>query len=159
MHVNINCGLEEPSVAAIVVLDRGVARIVINHLRQFRVPSQIDIEFNRIGGRRTNVVEVNLVRLEIVFQKIVPLENRVLVRMHEAGAGLQIEPRIPLLHCLQLARGIDRDRPRARLLSDLVMLLRQSIYTHRHGDVQIRTLFQNARHIGKDSFLNLTVRH
>ena len=60
------------------------------HLRKSGVSCVIKLEFRRVGRWWTNIINVHLVRLEIVFQKIVPVEYRVLVRMHNARAGLNI---------------------------------------------------------------------
>src|SRR2546421_9740507 len=79
--------------------------------------------------------------------------------MHEAGAGLQVETRVLLLHRLQLAGRFDRDRPRTGLLPNLVVLLLQSVDTHCDRHVQVRAFFENARDVRKDSLLNLSVRH
>ena len=49
VRVDIDRGLEEAGVAAVVILNRRVTRIVVNHLRQFGIARQIDIEFDRIG--------------------------------------------------------------------------------------------------------------
>jgi hypothetical protein len=39
------------------------------------------------------------------------------------------------------------------------MLVLQAIDAERNGNVQTRALFEDTRDVGKDSFLNLTVRH
>ena len=49
VHVDIDRRLEEAGIAAVVVLDRGVTRIVVDHLRQLGVARMIDIEFLWIG--------------------------------------------------------------------------------------------------------------
>ena len=54
---------------------------------------------------------------------------------------------------------VDRDLPGTGLLTNLVVLFLQAVDTHRDRDVQVGTLFQNARDVGEDSFLNLSVRH
>ncbi len=49
VHVDIDRRFEKAGVAAVVVLDRRVTRIVVNHVRQFCVTRQIDIQLDRIG--------------------------------------------------------------------------------------------------------------
>ena len=58
----------------------------------------IDVEFLRICRRRTDVVKIHFVRLQLILQEVIPVENRVLVRIHEAGARLHIESRVFLLN-------------------------------------------------------------
>ena len=67
MHVDVDRSFEKSRIATVVVLDRRVTRIIVDHVRELRVARQIDIEFDRIGGWRTNVIEVHFVRLQIVL--------------------------------------------------------------------------------------------
>ena len=59
-------------------------------------------------GEGVLVVEIYFVGLQVVLQKVVPLEDRVLVRVHETGTRLHVETRILLLDRLKLPRGVDR---------------------------------------------------
>ena len=79
--------------------------------------------------------------------------------MHEAGARLQVETRVLLLHCLQFARRLDSYRPRPCLLSNFVVLLLQTVDAHSDRDVKVRALFENSCHVRKDALLNLSIRH
>src|SRR4030095_1125777 len=73
--------------------------------------------------------------------------------------SLNIELRIFLLNGLQLTSCVDCDIPRARLLTDLLMLRFWSIDSQGNCNVEIRTLLKNVGYIRKDSLLNLSVRH
>ena len=73
-----------------------------------------------------------------IFQKIVPFKNRVLVRVHETGAGLHVEARIFPLHGLEPARGVNDDIPRPGFLANFVVLLFQPVDAESHGDIQSR---------------------
>ena len=48
VHVNIDGRLEETGIATIVIFDRRMTRVVVNHARQLLVAGVIDVEFNWI---------------------------------------------------------------------------------------------------------------
>ena len=80
----------------------------------------VKLEFDRVVRRRSDVVDVDLVRLEVVFQKVVPVEDGLFIRVHHAGTGLNIKARILLLfHLLQRARRVDRLVPASLFAADL----------------------------------------
>ncbi len=106
---------------------------------------------------RTDVVKVYFVRFQLAFQKIVPFKNRVLVRVHETGAGLHVEAWIFLFHGLELARRVDDDVPRSGFLANFVMLFSQPVDAESHGDIQLRAFPQDSADIRKDSLLNLAI--
>ena len=72
---------------------------------------------------------------------------------------MHVEFRIFLLDRLKLAGGVDGDIPGAGFLANLLVRHFETVNSESDGDVQIRTLFQDASDVGKDSFLNLSVRH
>src|SRR5437879_11864892 len=78
----------------------------------------IDDQLLRAGRRWPDIVDIHFVRLQFVLQKVVPLEDAVLVAVHEAGAGLYIEPRVLFLDGLKIACGVDADVPASRLPQD-----------------------------------------
>jgi len=104
----------------VVVLDRRVPRIVIDHIAVWRKASQIDVEFDRV--LRGDVNEVTLSGFQIMLQKIVPVGNRVLIRMHEQVQFSMSEPRILFLDRLQLARGFYGNRPRRASVESCLLL-------------------------------------
>ena len=159
VHVDVDGGLEETGVASVIVLDRRVARIGIDHVREFGVAPVVDVEFLGVGRGRADVVEVDFVGAQVILEKIVPFEDGVLIRVHEAGAGLDVEARVLALDRLQLARGVDGDVPRAGLLADLLVLVFEAVDAEGDRHVQVRALFQNSRHVRDDALLDLPVRH
>src|SRR6267142_2315577 len=119
----------------------------------------IDIQFHRISRGWPNVIEVDLVGLQIVLEEIVPLEDCVLIGIHETGTRLYIKPAIFFLDRLQLTCGVNGDIPRTWLLPNLLMLRFQTINAQCDGDVQVRTFLQNPGDIGKNPFVNLPIGH
>ena len=94
-----------------------------------------------------------------MLEKVVPLEDPVLVAVHEACAGLDVELRVFLLDLLQLSRGIDSDVPASGLLADRFMIFLHAVDAQGHRDVETGTLVQNSRDIRDDALLNLSIRH
>src|SRR5216117_1841827 len=119
----------------------------------------IDDQLLRAGRRWPDIVDIYFVRLQFVLQKVVPLEDPVLVAVHEAGAGLYIEPRVLFLDGLKLACGVDDDVPASRLLTDRVEVFLQAVDAKGDRHVQVRTFVQDACDVGNDPLLDLAVRH
>src|SRR5262249_9008187 len=119
----------------------------------------IDDQLLRAGRRWTDIVDIYFVRLQIVLQKVVPLEDPVLVAVYEAGAGLYIQPRVLFLDGLELAGGVDDDVPASRLLTDRVVVFLQAVDAEGDRHVQSRTFVQDACDVGNDPLLDLAVRH
>src|SRR5690606_20394031 len=120
----------------------------------------IELKLGRVGRRRANIVDIHLVGLEVVLQEIVPLKDRVLVRMHHAGACLNVQLRILLpLHLLQRPSSVDRLVPTSLFSSDLLVSLFQPIDPESDGDVQFRTFVHDAGNIRKYPGMDLPVGH
>src|SRR5262245_36992627 len=98
-------------------------------------------------------------RLQIVFQEVVPLEDSILIAVHETSARLNVESRLLLLDLLQLARGVNNNVPAAGFLADGFVVFFKAIDSKSDCYVQLRTLFQNSRYIRNDALLNLSIRH
>jgi len=49
MHVDVDCGFEEAGVAAVIIFDGRMTRIVVNHLGQLCIASMIDVQLDWIG--------------------------------------------------------------------------------------------------------------
>src|SRR6266705_1332234 len=115
----------------------------------------IDDQLLRAGRRWPDIVDIHFVRLQFVLQKGVPLEDAVLVAVHEAGAGLYIEPRVMFLDGLKLACGVDDDVPASRLLTDRVVVFLQAVDAKGDRHVQVRKFVReeamNASHIADGS--------
>ena len=45
VHVDIDSGLEKTVVTAVMILDRALARIFVNHAAKFRVSREVDFQF------------------------------------------------------------------------------------------------------------------
>ena len=82
-----------------------MARVVADHVREL-VVAGLSMMSPLEGRRRTNEVDVHLVRLQLHFRSRTT-RDAILVAVHEAGARLDIQPRVFLLDRLQLARGVD----------------------------------------------------
>jgi len=79
VHVDIDRRLEVATFALIVILDHTTLRVVIDHGRKTAIPGEVDIELCRACRGRTDVVDVDLVRLQVIAQEVIPLEDAVLV--------------------------------------------------------------------------------
>ena len=120
----------------------------------------VEVQFRRIGRRRANVIDIHLVRLKVVFEKVVPVEDSILVRMHHAGAGLNVELRILFfLHLLECSRRVDRLVPASLFAADLFVSFLHPVDTERDADVQVGALVHDPRDIGKYAWVYLAVRH
>ena len=93
-----------------------------------------------------------------ILQKIVPFKNRVLVRVHEAGAGLDVQMRDIPFHGLQLARCVDDDFPRAGLLANFIVLLLSPSMPRATVTFSCGHSCEDSSDVRKDSLLNLAVR-
>src|SRR5205809_1069630 len=118
----------------------------------------IDDQLLRARRRWSDIVDIYFVRLQFVLQKVVPLEDPVLVAVHEAGAGLYIEPRVLFLDGLKLACGVDDDVPASRLLTNRVVVFLQAVDAKGDRHVQSRTFVQDACDVGNDPLPDLAVR-
>ena len=117
----------------------------------------IDIELDGIGRWRSNIIKVHLVQASSRTSEVVPLKNRVLVGIHEARAGLTSIAGTPSFDRLKFASSIESRCPRNRALTDLLMLILESIDTQGHRHIKIGTLLEDPRHVRKDSLLDLSV--
>src|SRR5262245_27950018 len=159
VHVDVYSGLEISALAFVMVFDYAAARIFVNHRRKPAITRQINVQFFWPRRRRADVVDVDLVRLEFVPQEIVPLEDAILVRIHKAGAGLNVEPRDLALDRLKLARRINSFIPASSLAANLFVLIFQAVNAERDGDVESGAFLQNAGDVGDDPLLDAAVRH
>lgn len=159
VHVDVHGSLEGAIRPAVHVLGLSAARIFKDHLGQPPVTLKINVEFFGAGRRRTDVVDVDFVRPEVVLEKVIPLEQPVLVRVHHARAGLYVEPRQAFLQFLELPCRVNGPRPTARFLPNPVVVGFESVKAQRHGDVKFRALGQDAFDIGQNALLDLPVGH
>ena len=157
VHINIDSGFEKAVFAGVVIFDRATSRIFVNHGAEFRVSRVVYFQFFRIRRRRADVIEIYLIRLQLVLQKVVPFKHRVLIRVHEARAGLHIEPGILLLQKTKLAGRVDDDLPGSGFPANFVMLLLQPVDAEGQDDVQFRAFLQHSGDVGQDALLNLAV--
>ena len=67
MHVNIDCRLKKARIAAVIVFKRRVLGVLKDHLRKLLITLMVKLQLHRIGRRRANVVDIHLVRFEVVF--------------------------------------------------------------------------------------------
>src|SRR5262249_13879877 len=140
----------------VVVLDRRMSGIFADQMRESVVTILIDDELFGPSRWRPDVIEVDLVRLQIVLQEVVPIEDPLLIAVHEAGAGLDIELRVLFLDLLKLARGVDDSVPAPGLLTNRFVVFLHTVDAERDGDVQFRTFLKNTGHVRNDALLNLT---
>src|SRR5262249_31645825 len=159
VHVNVHGGLEITALALVMVFDHAAPRIFVDHRRKPAVARQVDGTL--FGPRRTraDVVDVDLVGFEFVAQEVVPLEDAILIRIHKAGAGLNVEPGNFALDRLKLTRGVNGLVPASGLAANLLVLLFQAVDAERDGDVEFGALFEDAGDIGNDPLLDAAVRH
>src|SRR5262245_16717766 len=159
VHVDVNGGLEIPAFALVMVFDHAAPRIFVDHRRKPAVARQVDVQLFGPRRRRADVVDVDLVGFEFVAQEVVPLEDPVLIRVHKAGAGLNVEPGGFALDRLELARRVNGLVPTPGLAANLLVLFLQTVDAERDGDVEPGAFFEDARDVGHDPLLDAAVRH
>src|SRR5215510_5872197 len=159
MHVDVHGGLEIPAFALVMVFDHAAPRVFVDHRRKSAVARQVDVQLFAPRRGRADVVEVDLVGFEFVAQEVVPLEDAILVRVHKAGAGLNVEPGDFALDRLKLAGGVNGLVPTPDLAANLLVLFFQAVHAESDGDVEIGAFFEDAGDVGHDPLLDAAVRH
>src|SRR5262249_26777671 len=159
VHVDVHGGLEISTLALVMVFDHAAPRIIVDHRRKSAVALQVDVQLFGPCRRRADVVDVDLVGFEFVTQEVVPIEDASLVRIHKAGAGLNVEPGDFALDRLKSARRINGLIPASDLAANLLVLFFQAVNAERDGDVEPGAFIEDAGDVGDDPLLDAPIRH
>src|SRR5215510_6329499 len=159
VHVNVYGGFEISALAFVMVLDHAAPRIVVNHRRESAVAREVDVQFFGPRRRGADVIDVDLVGFEFVAQEVVPLKDAVLIRVHKAGAGLDVEPGYFALDRLKLAGGVNGFIPTPDFTANFLVLFFQAVDAERDCDVEFRAFFKDSGDVGHDALLDAAVRH
>src|SRR5206468_7220519 len=91
---------------------------------------------------------------------VVPVKDRVLVRVHHACARLNVELRkLFPLHLLQRSCSMDRLVPASLFAADLFVSVLYAVDAESNRDVKLWTFLENACHIREYPLMDLAVRH